>query len=127
MTQAAAERDERGDPDEQDAPADPAQGAVAYAAIKRSRRVPALILHAPEWFARADFLAWRNREDGPAHWNSTANPDVFMTFDAGSGPEDWEGSDSEWLPRDIYAAIGRVLYEQGYRHPAHGILWIQPV
>lgn len=100
-----------------------------------------LVLVAPDWFARDDFLDWRQGRhpeqwSAPAIWNRDKRTDdyadVFVVFDRRwtdhailePGTEHcWECSDPEGLPGDIYDAIGRVLLERGLRH---GIVWIKP-
>jgi hypothetical protein len=98
-----------------------------------------LVLTAPEWFQREDFLDWRQgRAEGqwcaPASWFPQDRlgdyVDVFMTFDRGwpiecePGCEHlWECSDGDGLSEDIYQAIGKLLYQQGLHH---GVIWIRP-
>jgi hypothetical protein len=101
-----------------------------------------LVLRAPHWFARDDFLDWRQgkgagRGCAPACWQPDVRTgeygDVFMTFDRSLdrpglgqlGDEHaWEGSDADGLPDDIYRTIGFMLYERGLRA---GVIWIMPV
>jgi hypothetical protein len=102
-----------------------------------------LVIMAPKWFEREDFLDWRQGKApeqwcGPACWNPQERTgeynDVFMSFDrrwldyspnAEPGYEHlWEASDSEGLPNDIYEEIGRLLHDHGLRH---GVLWIKPI
>jgi hypothetical protein len=101
-----------------------------------------LVLTAPAWFARDDFLDWRQGQAegqwcGPACWlpqdRTGAYTDVFVTFDRGRPLEPgvaepglerfWEGSDADTLPDDIYLAIGQLLHEYGLRR---GVLRIKP-
>lgn len=100
-----------------------------------------LYLSVPEWFQRADFLAWRRKVDGPAVFHrEDRDPDaswldVFMTFDnptkmAEDDPDiaeyggvyAWEGSNND-LPTDLYQAIGEYIYEHDYQN---GIVKLSP-
>ena len=103
--------------------------------------VQCLVIIAPDWFARDDFLDWRQGKRleqwaGPACWNPKDRDgeyaDVFVVFDRGwaddvpvePGTEHfWEGSDQEGLPDDIYMDIGRLLHEHDVRL---GVVWIKP-
>ena len=102
--------------------------------------VQCLIVVAPEWFEREDFLDWRqgktlDQGSAPACWNPAARQgeynDVFMVFDRRwarevplePGTEHcWEGSDSYALPEDIYVAIGKLLCQHGL---FYGVIWLR--
>jgi hypothetical protein len=99
-----------------------------------------LIIIAPDWFLREDFLDWREGQrleqwDRPACWNpqdrAAEYADVFLVFDrrwlerASLEPGNehcWEGSDQQGLPDDLYETIGKLLHERGLRY---GVLWIR--
>ncbi len=100
-----------------------------------------LILTVPAWFAREDFLDWRQGRaegqwSGPACWlpqDRTGDyTDVFLTFDIGFPPRQrepgtehfWEGSDADTLPFDIYEIIGKLLHQHGL---GQGVLWLRPL
>jgi hypothetical protein len=100
-----------------------------------------LILTVPAWFAREDFLDWRQGRaegqwSGPACWfpgDRTGDyTDVFLTFDCSFPPHQgepgtehlWEGSDADTLPFDLYEAIGQLLKEHGLNK---GLLWLKPL
>lgn len=102
-----------------------------------AERAECLIITAPEWFGRTDFLTWlRDPANGVATWDgggeSTEYSDVFMTFDGGSDPgpegEQIEGShfggvDEHPLPADIEREIKRQLCRAGLRY---GVVRIRP-
>lgn len=117
-----------------------ANGAVSSAG-PNIEMIPCLVLIAPAWFQRDDFLDWRQEKAEyqwlpPATWwPSERNgdyTDVFMTFDRSFPPNQdepgtehfWSGSDADTLPFDIYDAIGRILLE---RNLHKGIIWLKPL
>lgn len=98
-----------------------------------------LIIIAPTWFQREDFLDWRQGKrleqwDRPACWNpedrAAEYADVFLVFDRRleraslePGTEHcWEGSDQQGLPDDLYETIGKLLHQRGLHY---GLLWIK--
>ncbi len=100
-----------------------------------------LVLTAPAWFARADFLDWRQGKAegqwaGPACWlpqdRTGDHADVFLTFEADWPPTPrepgtehfWYGSDADTLPFDIFEAIGQILHERGL---SKGVIWLKPL
>ncbi len=100
-----------------------------------------LVLTVPDWFAREDFLDWRQglaegQWAGPACWlpqdRTGDHTDVFLTFETDWPPQPrepgtqhfWYGSDAETLPLDIYQAIGHLLQEH---HLHKGGLWLKPL
>lgn len=96
-----------------------------------------VVISAPGWFEREDFLKWLRTGGQPATWDaggeSTEYSDCFITFDGGSNPgdlgENYEGSNFNGggeaaMPEDIEAAIKAALFRAGARC---GVLWIKPV
>ncbi len=100
-----------------------------------------LILTVPAWFAREDFLDWRQGKAegqwcGPACWlpddRTGDHTDVFLTFDTDWPPSPrepgtehfWYGSDADTLPFDIFEMIGQILHEHGLHK---GLLWLKPL
>ena len=70
-----------------------------------------LIVNAPEWFRRDDFLAWLNNpEHHTATWHQAGEPphdysDVFVLVDSA-----YEGVGSE-MPEDVWKAVCDAAYE----------------
>ncbi|MBL8795478.1 MAG: hypothetical protein JNM56_16355 [Planctomycetia bacterium] len=105
-----------------------------------TEKAECLIIIAPAWFLREDFLDWRQGKrleqwDRPACWDPQDRDgeyaDVFLVFDRRwlelsplePGTEHcWEGSDQQGLPDDLYETIGKLLHERGLRY---GVLWIK--
>lgn len=83
-------------------------------------RMPCLVVTAPEWFTRPDFLAFLNGEgerqrQPPATWHRPGWQvedwsDVFVTYDRG------DGSDRDDIPDDIWAEICGLADEQDVRY-----------
>jgi hypothetical protein len=116
--------------------------AVAESPCTKVEVGECIIISAPNWFEREDFLDWRQGRAPsqwcqPACWNSTLRKgeysDVFMTFDRNPigqvyhGEEAldyfWEGSDADTLPDDIFETIGEILHTQKSQS---GVIWIRP-
>lgn len=105
-----------------------------------TEKAECLIIIAPAWFLREDFLDWRQGKrpkqwDRPACWNpqdrTAEYADVFLVFDRRwlelaplePGNEHcWDGSDHQGLPDDLYETIGKLSRERGLRY---GVLWIK--
>jgi hypothetical protein len=96
-----------------------------------------VVLTAPHWFERADFLAWLTGPSRVATWRregdkTTEYSDAFVTFDGGSDPgpagERYEGCDfygaGEYaLPEDIEREIKAAL---ATCRATRGVVWIRP-
>jgi hypothetical protein len=94
-----------------------------------SRRFYALVVYAPDWFARSDFWDFisRHLDHKPgqrriASWHDDPrarpgeNSDVFLTVDCG------ELSEHGYLPEDIEKAL---LEELRLKQVVYGVIWIQ--
>jgi hypothetical protein len=105
-----------------------------------TEKAECLIIIAPAWFLREDFLDWRQGKrleqwDRPACWNPQDRDgeyaNVFLVFDRrwlDIGPPEpgmehcWEGSDQPGLPDDLYETISKLLHERCLHY---GVLWIK--
>lgn len=90
-----------------------------------AERGDCLRINAPEWYARADFMAWLNDPEGHrATWHERGQAageysDVFVTFDHCEG-SDFDAS----MPEDIVQAIRAAAADCGVED---GIVWISNV
>lgn len=101
--------------------------------VDRTNSMSCLRIRCPEWFQRDDFQDWRQgkgKSSCPATWAPSTRDgeyiDVFMTFECGPvfRAGEWEGSDANTLPPDIYRAIGDLLHKLDLRG---GVIWLVPV
>lgn len=101
----------------------------------KAERADCVIITAPHWFAREDFLRWL-RLPGAATWDGGAGTDysdTFLTFDAGDDPgadgahimgSDFGAEGDRAMPADIEREIKRALAGLAV---ARGVVWLRPV
>lgn len=91
-------------------------------------------INAPDWYERADFVAWLRGKAGtgppPATWHSPENEepgeysDVFVTIELGSPVMSFgEGSDSD-MPADIWDELCQVVEAAGVQY---GLVWVSNI